>query len=162
MFMNYRLYPCLILACTIAIVSACKHSSDSNLHPGADCASTAKPDTLNLPGNQLKGWEIYSWPACGDWNFSLLYGTNVLKSYEEVTGRQASGRFVIRVWGKNELKKVLQRIPGGEAVSLVGEGWLQQTWGAGAYGDLRLPPAAMINELHQMATQAGLDWQVLN
>jgi hypothetical protein len=160
--MNYRLYQYCILACTIAFALSCKESVDDNLPPAVDCVSNAKPDTLNLPGNQLKGWEVYSWPACGDWNFSLLYGTNALKNYEEVTGQQASTRFVIRAWGKNELKKVLQRIPAGEAVSLVGEKWLQQTWAPGSYGNLRLPPVAVINELSQTAAQASLDWQVLN
>jgi hypothetical protein len=160
--MNYRLYQYYILACMIVFAVSCKDNGDDNVPQGTDCVSTGKPDTLHLPGNQLKGWEVYSWPACGGWNFSLLYGTNALKNYEEVTGQQSSGRFVIRVWGKNDLKKVLLRIPAGEAVSLVGEGWLQQTWGAGTYGNLRLPPATIMNELQQTAAQASLDWQVLN
>ncbi len=160
--MNYRLCHYFVLTCAIAFALSCKESGDDNVPQGSDCVSTAKPDTLNLSGNPVKGWEIYSWPACGGWNFSLLYATNALKNYEEVTGQQTSGRFVIRVWGKSELKKVLQRVPAGDAVSLVGEGWLKQTWGAGSYGNLRLPPVAVINELQQTAVQGRLDWQVLN
>lgn len=157
--MNSRWLFSLIISCMVAFLLSCK---DDNLHPGAECVNTADPGTLNLPATRMKGWEIYSWPACGNWNFSLLYGTNALKSYNEVTGSQPGGRFVIRVWGKDELKKVLRRVPTGETVSLIGEGWLRQAWGAGTYNNLKLPPAAVINELQQAALQASLDWQVLD
>jgi hypothetical protein len=158
--MNFRPFYFLMIVFVI-FASSCKDNMDERAQ-NAGCSNTANPDTLNLQGNQLKGWEVYSWPACGDWNFSLLYGTNALKNYNEVTGRQASSRFVIRVWGKNELKKVLQRIPAGETVGLVGEGWLQRAWGAGTYHDLKLPPASIMSELQQTAVQLNLDWQVLN
>lgn len=128
----------------------------------ADCVSTGNPDTLTFPATQLKGWEVYSWPACQDWNFSLLYGTNSLKNYDEVTGTQASSRFVIRVWGKAKLKAILSRMPAGETVSLIGEHWLSRTWGAGGFKDLQLPPASIINELQQTAAAARLNFQVAN
>ncbi len=133
----------------------------NNLNPGA-CAGTGKADTLQVPPNSMKGWEIYSWPGCGDWNYALLYGTNALKSYDEVTGRQPSTRFLIRVWGKNEAKRMLGRIPAGSEVMMIGQGWLQQTWGNGTYLDLHLPPMNVVTELQQAAVQANLILQVAN
>lgn len=76
----------------VLIFAGCE--SEEQAYTG--CVNTGNPDTLALPSSQLKGWEIYSWPGCADWNYSLLYGTNALKSYDEVTGRVSSDRFVIR------------------------------------------------------------------
>lgn len=141
--------------------TSCKDKeSIAEQQQSADCINTANPDTLTFPTIQVKGWEVYSWPACQDWNFSLLYGTNALKNYDEVTGKQASSRFVIRVWGKNKLKTIFSRMPAGETVSLIGESWLSRTWSAGGFKDLQLPPASIINELQQAATQANLNFQV--
>jgi hypothetical protein len=100
--------------------------------------------------------------GCEDWNFSLLYGTNALKNYDEVTGSQPSSHFVIRVWGKAKLKTILSRMPAGESVSLIGENWLSRTWSAGSFKDLHLPPTTIINELQQTAAQANLNFQVAN
>ncbi len=109
----------------------------------------------------MKGWEVYSWPACGDWNYAVLYGTNALKTYNQVTGVQASTAFVIRVWGKAQFKAFLLRVPAGQTVSMIGEDWLRSSWGAGTYGDLRLPPPAILSEFQQAAQARGLTWQVI-
>jgi hypothetical protein len=107
----------------------------------------------------MKGWELYSWPACNDWYYAVLTGTNSLKSYNEVTGQTGSAAFVIKVFGKEKLKAVLHKLPAGESVFWAGEGWLQITWG-GNYSNLQLPPASIVTELQQYATQAGLNISV--
>lgn len=38
----------------------------------------------------FKGWELYSWKDAQDWRFSLLIGTNRLKSCEEVKNDKAT------------------------------------------------------------------------
>jgi hypothetical protein len=140
------------------LTASCEDNDRNDL---AGCVNTANPDTLTFAA-QLKGWEVYSWPGCQDLNFSVLYGTNALKNYAEVTGTQGSSRFVIKVWGKTNMKTILSRMPAGESVSLIGENWLSRTWGAGAVQDLHLPPVSVITELQQVATQAGLNFQVVN
>jgi len=57
-----------------------------------------------------KGYELYSWKIKNHWYYSLLPGTNRLKSYEEITApvvvrRDAAG-----------LKAALQKLPRGEVV----------------------------------------------
>lgn len=124
-----------------------------------DCTtSTTAIDTLTVQ-HQLKGWEIYSWPACNDWCYAVLAGTNSLKTYEEVTGQSASPRFLIKVLGKEKLKAVLNKMATGESVFWAGEGWLQKTWTVN-YGNLQLPPTAIINDIKQYCTQAGLNFNI--
>ena len=58
----------------------------------------------------MKGYELYSWKIKGHWYYSLLPGTNRLKTYEEITAprivkRDASG-----------LKAELEKLPKGEEV----------------------------------------------
>ena len=150
------IYSCVLFS--LLSLGAC----ESEEQPSTGCVNSGNPDTLTFPVTQMKGWEIYSWPGCQDWNYSLLYGTNAVKNYDEVTGRQPSDRLVIKVWGKNKLKTILSRMPAGHTVSLVGENWLSNAWGQGAFKDLQLPPTSVINELQQTATQTGLTFQVLN
>ena len=62
------------------------------------------------PQTSMKGYELYSWKIKGHWYYSLLPGTNRLKSYEEITApssvkRDAAG-----------LKSELQKLPRGEEV----------------------------------------------
>ena len=58
----------------------------------------------------MKGYELYSWKIKGHWYYSLLPGTNRIKTYEEITAsdvvkRDAAG-----------LKSELQKLPKGEEV----------------------------------------------
>lgn len=58
----------------------------------------------------MKGYELYSWKIKSHWYYSLLPGTNRLKSNEEITApsvvrRDAAG-----------LRSALQKLPRGEEV----------------------------------------------
>ena len=62
------------------------------------------------PQTPTQGYELYSWKIKGHWHYSLLPGTNRLKSYEEITApgvvkRDADG-----------LKAELRKLPRGERV----------------------------------------------
>ena len=155
--MNIRFYYLLVACVILTTTVSCSKKSSAN----ESCRNTANPDTLQLPATVMKGWEVYSWPACGDWNYSVLYGSNALKNYNEVTGAQPSTAFVLRVWGKDKLKAFLSRVPAGQTVSMIGDDWLRSTWGAGTYADLRLPPLTILAELQQAAQDRGLVWQVI-
>jgi hypothetical protein len=66
-------------------------------------------------GLSMKGWELYSWKNSGDgkWSFSLLPGTNRIKSYEEVTGEHSA------LYGLSPLIEALGGLPEGEWVAWV-------------------------------------------
>jgi hypothetical protein len=103
--------------------------------------------------HSMKGWEIYSWPAGDDWNYSVLIGTNRLKTYNEVTTT------TIIVTGKDTLKMVLNKFPENEFISWKGPGWLERCWG-GNYGDLSLPDSATVSEIKAYCLQKNLVLQV--
>jgi hypothetical protein len=105
-------------------------------------------DTLSFE-HSMKGWELYSWPNGNDWNYSILVGTNRVKSYEEVTGNK------IIVTGKDSLKMVLDKFPENENILWIGKEWLSRCWGSD-YGNLSLPDNKTINEIKEYCTQKKL------
>jgi hypothetical protein len=55
----------------------------------------------------MKGYELYSWNRDGDWYYSILSGTNRLKSYEEITSSS------VALKGTKALKAGLKNLPRG-------------------------------------------------
>lgn len=156
--MKFSKHITLLAFCMAVIFTNC--SKSNNEAAAADCTTTAAAiDTLTVQ-HQLKGWEIYSWPACNDWCYAVLAGTNSLKTYEEVTGQSTSPRFLIKVTGKEKLKAALSKFPAGETLFWASEGWLQHTWST-TCGNLQLPPVAITNEIKQYCIQAGLNFNIV-
>jgi hypothetical protein len=105
-------------------------------------------DTISF-FHSMKGWELYSWPSGNDWNYSILIGTNRLKSYEEVTTNR------IIASGKDSLMLLLNKLPENENIFWIGKGWLARCWG-GNYGNLSLPGDSIINEILEYCIQKKL------
>ena len=114
-------------------------------------------DTLTVT-HSMKGWEIYSWPSGNERSYSILVGTNRIKSYEEVTDEQ-SAMHLITVRGVDTLKLVLDRFPEAEYILLISQAWLQNNWG-GNYGNLCLPPKNAIDDISVFCTQKKLNLHV--
>ena len=68
------------------------------------------------------GWELYSWRTENSWNYSIVIGTNRLKTYDEVTSSK------ILVTGEEKLKEILRLFPQGEQIMWIGKGWLERCW----------------------------------
>ena len=96
---------------------------------------------------------MYCWQQDGEWWFSILQGTNRLKSYTEVT----SGPLTVN--GIIQLKPVLDRFPEGEIITMIGQNWLKTVWGSGYY-NLELPPESMISEITSYCTLRKLVLEV--
>ena len=94
-------------------------------------------DTLTVT-HSIKGWKIYSWPSGNDRYYSILVGTNSIKTYEQVTSNTPTAVHLITINGTNSLKLMLARFPESEYITLIGKTWLQNNWG-GNYGNLSLP-----------------------
>lgn len=105
-------------------------------------------DTITFQ-HAMKGYEIYSWPKGSDWNYSILIGTNRLKTYQEVISNQ------VMVLGKDSLKMLLDKMPEGEYLFWAGKGWLASSWVTG-YEDLSLPDSNTINEIKAYCIQKKL------
>jgi hypothetical protein len=65
----------------------------------------------------VKGVELYTWTEQGDWRFSLLPGTNRLKSEGEIRAAAAA------LEGAGDLKRALGKLPRGETVVWSGPEW---------------------------------------
>jgi len=70
--------------------------------------------------HSFKGYELYSWEEEGQWHFTLITGTNRIKTIEEITSKgdfiSETGWVKIQVVGADAIKDVLSRLPEGESV----------------------------------------------
>lgn len=119
---------------------------------------TSYLDTLIVP-HSLKGYELYSWQEGNSWYFSILVGTNRIKTFNEVTSNLPSEINLITVAGIDTLKLALARFPESEYITWIGQGWLQSAWGSD-YGNLQLPPQNYIDDIKQFCYQKKLNLQV--
>lgn len=108
----------------------------------------------------FKGYELYSWEEEGQWYFTLITGTNRLKTIEEITSEgdliSETGWVKIRVVGADAIKDVLSRLPEGEAVF-----WYDELHtGESTETDLQLPPEQMVDAIERYTEQCGLDFVV--
>jgi hypothetical protein len=125
-----------------------KCSKENNHNTGS-----GKLDTLSF-SHSMKGWELYSWPNGNDWNYSILIGTNRLKSYNEVTANK------IVIVGKDSLKMLLVKIPIKDEILWVGKGWLESAWHDN-YGNLSLPDTNTIDEIKNYCSRKELELVVI-
>ena len=108
-----------------------------------------------------KGYELYSWPAeeGNAWRFTLITGTNRLKTYEEIVSAgdmvTESGWVKVSVSGTEDLKAVLGQLPRGEVVTWISEEWLEQV-GAPA-GRIRLPGKDVLYEIENYCRRLGIE-----
>ena len=93
----------------------------------------------------MKGYELYSWHSDGVWYFSLLTGTNRMKTIDEITDP------AMRLEGVAALKAELKKLATGEFV----------TWSM-IQGDpsLSLPPEEIVNDIRAYSEQLGLQFNI--
>ena len=106
-------------------------------------ASLAQSRGATLP-HSMKGYELYSWKSRGEWHFSLLIGTNRLKTFSEVSSRQPRAR------GVRALKRTLNQLVKGEEL----------TWSAGLVPRTVLPPDGIVDEVKRYCQQRGIVFRV--
>jgi len=110
--------------------------------------------------NSLKGYELYSWSEDSQWHFTLIAGTNRLKTIEEI----CSGEDVIsemewvrvHVVGADAIKDVLSQLPEGESVFWCDEMHIGQS----TETDPQLPPEQIADAIEEHAEKCGLDFTV--
>jgi len=102
-----------------------------------------------VPQAAMKGYELYSWKAGGRWHYSLVVGTNRVKSYEEIT----SGKNV-RV-GDTALKSELKKLAKGEQVFWMSDGPPGARKTAESPG-MKLPSRKRIKEMMAYCDSLGI------
>jgi len=108
----------------------------------------------------FKGYELYSWEEDGQWHFTLITGTNRIKTIEEITSKgdfiSETGWVKIQVVGADAIKDVLSRLPEGESVFWCDELHIGQS----TETDLQLPPEQIADAIEEYARQCGLNFVV--
>ena len=112
----------------------------------------------------MKGYELYSWPIEGEneWYHVLMTGTDRLKTYEQIlaTGNAVTGSNWVRlaVRGREELKTALRRLPKGESVTWITDGWLERM--GAPLANIQLPDPEVIEEIDSYCRHLGIHLQV--
>jgi len=105
----------------------------------------------------MKGYELYSWyDEEGDsWHYTLITGTNRLKTFEEVTADEdqatQGGWVKITVTGTEGLKALLDRLPPGTELTWRGEDWLESEGQATA--NVMLPDSNVLKAIQNHCRQ---------
>jgi hypothetical protein len=130
----------------------------------ARCLSFERaPTPLSLPPS-MKGYELYGWRAAEEevWIYTLVTGTNRLKTYAEVSTPESviteHDRVKITVRGTEALKSALDLLPEGEAVIWRGIEWLE---GAPAAGE-PFPDRETVREIERHCQRRELHIHVTN
>ena len=117
------------------LISAC--GGDASPTPAHMAPSVTSTST---PARSMKGWELYSWQMQGEWHFSLVVGTNRLKTFEEVSSPG------VRVQGIEALRTELSRLASGEQVFWLGQRVPGMAW----------PPDEMIHAIRTYCGELGI------
>jgi hypothetical protein len=108
-----------------------------------------------LPSS-MKGYELYAWQEKDGWHFTLITGTNRIKTQEEIVSGEyfisETGWVNIHCTGVEAIKAALGKVPAGEWVS----------WRDGAFVSdgslLTLPPQDIIDSVKDYAVGCGLNF----
>ena len=123
------------------------------------------PDTASFDNTKesslshsMKGYELYSWKVENNWCFTLITGTNRLKSYEEITSDEdiiEGGWVKITARDVDSIKTILGRLPKGEEVFWIDDKWREQ--GQGETGDFILPDMEIVDDIKIYCRQLGIE-----
>jgi hypothetical protein len=115
----------------------------------------------SLP-RSMKEYELYSWKSGRAWRFTLITGTNRLKTLAEITSPESviEGDWVkITVEGVPDLEPVLERLPSGTQVSWRGARH-PGIESARLETDLRIPPGRLFREIRSHCAELGIRLEV--
>jgi hypothetical protein len=100
----------------------------------------------------MKGYELYSWPAGQDWDFSLLPGTNRLKTMDEIKPAAQT------LQGLEAAKAALKDLSASEQVFWIGGNRLRQA--QADPGDIAIPPALIRVQITSFCAEHGINLTV--
>jgi hypothetical protein len=111
--------------------------------------------------SSMKGYELYSWSEDGQWNFTLITGTDRNKTPEEIVSGEdfisETGWVRIHVTGVDAIDTVLSKLPQSEHIF-----WLAGMRGETAQGNVNftLPDRAVTDNVKEQAQLYGLNLAV--
>jgi hypothetical protein len=136
-----------------ALIAATNCTKESSYGLDVSDYTSVKLDTI-IFSHSMKGWELYSWPISTNWKYSLMVGTNAVKTYEQVVNNRLS------VIGEDSLKVLLSKMPANEEISWLGKVWLQTSWQS-SFGELNLPKRTTQIEIKEFCDNHGLKLTII-
>jgi hypothetical protein len=131
-------------------------SATSSPTPAPTLDLALLPETLP---KSMKGYELVSWQTGKVWNFTLITGTNRIKTFEELISPESyisdDGLVKLTVSGVKAIKDILKRIPPGEFVSWGGMNLYGQVPSDTIY--FSYPPQEIMDELFALAKENGFE-----
>jgi len=129
------------------------------------CTEEEPLPPVSLPQSlprSMKGYELYSWKSGSVWRFTLITGTNRLKTVAEITSSESllEGDWVkITVEGVPDLQSVLKRLPSGTKVSWHGARHPGVDSSTSKVA-LRIPPGRVVKEIQSHCAELGIQLDV--
>ena len=131
----------------------CNSSPDTR---GTQPTSSSPP--LPILPQAVKGYEFYSWQQADQWHFTLMSGTNLVKSDEEIMfGKNtitADGWIRLSVSGVEPAKQLLARLPPSAEVVWIGQPQSRSV--EGQTGQITLPSQDIVDVITQECQRLGL------
>ena len=131
----------------------------------SSCAEGEPLPPVSLPQSlprSMKEYELYSWKSGRVWRFTLITGTNRLKTLTEIASPESilEGDWVkTTVEGVPDLESVLERLPSGTQVFWQGArhpGVDSST----SEVHLRIPPGRLVKEIRSHCAELGIQLEV--
>lgn len=141
----------LILLFVICFGTTCCVKTDNN-EWNISSFDKLRLDTIIFP-HSMKGWELYSWPVGSNWKYSLMVGTNSVKTYSSITNNHIS------VTGEDSLKVFLSRLPFQEEVLWLGKDWLASM--QVDFGEIQLPPRSIQIDIKEFCDNHNLKLTII-
>lgn len=142
-----------LVCATLLVLSLCGCANENVEPPHA-----VSPQSMSPLPRSFKGYELYSWRSGRTWYFTLITGTDRLKTLDEITSlKNVEDRdwVKITVVGVAELKSVLSRLPSGAQVFWDGA-HPTEPGSTQSQVRLRMPPRRLIREMQTHCAELGL------
>jgi hypothetical protein len=129
------------------------------------CTDEGPLPPVSLPQSlprSMKGYELYSWKSGRAWRFTLVTGTNRLKTLAEITSPESVVEdhvCKITVEGVPALKEALDRLPSGEQVSW----WEKRDLPSDSLlprARLKLPPRSLVRDVQSHCSERDIELTV--
>lgn len=150
MIMKKAIYFLILLSVICFGTTSCIKTDNNDL----DLSSFDKLrlDTIAFP-HSMKGWELYSWQVDSNWKYSLMEGTNSVKTYSSIINNHIS------VTGEDSLKILLSRLPYQEEVFWIGKYWLAEM--RIDFGEIQLPPRSIQIDIKEFCDNHNLKLTII-
>lgn len=133
---RHSVFPLLLPCMSLLLLASCKSGTEAS--PKALPEPAAASQETDEPA---KAYQLYSWDEHGAWHFSVLSGSNKLRSFEEVSAD------AVAVEGVSALRSRLRKLPRGAEL----------TWSSREVANTLFPPDETIASISTYCAQHGIN-----